>query len=509
MTQLTRTNGYGAVLLAMVVLTIALLFSPRATSVLAQQNASPGQLLSPNQLDDLVAPIALYPDPLISQMLVATTYPLEIVEASQWLQRNPNLNGAALTQAAEKQDWDPSVQALVAFPDVLKYLTEDIAWTTSLGNAFLAQEADVMDAIQRMRARAAQSGKLTTTPEQQVTRQYDFGQTVYVITPTNPDVIYVPVYDPFWIWGYPLYYPYARWYYPPHAPYLYFNRGIYVDVAFGPGWRSQGSYGWNSWGWHPAWSTHNVVVNNVFIDRHNFNSNRPRNLTGTMAWSHDVVHRQGVPYPTSSLTERFRGDGRNNPRMQDLPVQGRGVASSVVSRSSGVVPNSSNRNREGFAGNESRGTSSFRNNSGNPNPATNRGGSTISPSSPTPVAVNPVSMPRGSNPGQPFARGGESSLARIETVSPSRGGPPERPHMREIEPSRSGTTERSSVQQFVPARGTAPSQPPVRQSVPAQEASSVRSFVPTQQTHSSAHASAQDASSSHSSGGGGNSRGRR
>src|SRR5712671_6946398 len=118
----------------------ALLFIPTAAVLHAQEPAPANQLLNPNQLDDLVAPIALYPDPLISQILVAATYPLEVVEASQWLQRNPNLTGAALTQAVDQQDWDPSVQALVPFPDVLKYLTEDIGWTTSLGNAFLAQE---------------------------------------------------------------------------------------------------------------------------------------------------------------------------------------------------------------------------------------------------------------------------------------------------------------------------------------------------------------------------------
>src|SRR5678816_3192882 len=139
MTQSVRTLGYGVMLAAVFTLILT-----SGGSVHAQQLPDPGQLLSPEQLDDMVAPIALYPDPLISQILVASTYPLEIVEANQWLQRNPNIQGAAVSQAAMNQDWDPSIQALVVFPDVLKFLMEDIAWTTNVGNAFLAQEGDVI-----------------------------------------------------------------------------------------------------------------------------------------------------------------------------------------------------------------------------------------------------------------------------------------------------------------------------------------------------------------------------
>src|SRR6185369_3775326 len=126
----------------------------------------PGQTLTPDQLSDLVAPIALYPDPLLSQVLVAATYPLEIVQAQQWLQRNPGLSGADLTAAAAQQNWDPSIQALVVFPDVLKRLNDDVTWTTTLGNAFLAQQQDVMDAVQRMRRQAQEAGKLASTPQE-------------------------------------------------------------------------------------------------------------------------------------------------------------------------------------------------------------------------------------------------------------------------------------------------------------------------------------------------------
>ena len=170
----------------------------------------PGQALAPDQLDGLVAPIALYPDPLLSQILVASTYPLELVQAWQWLQRNPGLTGAALTQAAQQQNWDPSIQALVVFPDLVKRLNQDITWTTNLGNAFLAQQPDVMDAVQRMRLKAEQAGKLSSTSQQTVTTTNDSGRPIIDIEPANPQMMYLPNYDPGSIWGPPLYYPYAR-----------------------------------------------------------------------------------------------------------------------------------------------------------------------------------------------------------------------------------------------------------------------------------------------------------
>ena len=148
--------------------------------LVAQQPAplapAPAQLLSPEQLDTLVAPIALYPDALLSQVLVASTYPLEVVEAQQWLQKNGNLKGQQLTDAARQQNWDASVQAMVAFPDVLTMLNQDVQWTTALGNAFLAQQSDVMAAVQRMRSRAQANGRLSTTPQQTVTTETQGGQ---------------------------------------------------------------------------------------------------------------------------------------------------------------------------------------------------------------------------------------------------------------------------------------------------------------------------------------------
>jgi len=159
-----------------------------------------------------------------------------------------------------------------------------------------------MDAVQRMRARAVQSGKLAPSPQEQILRTYDSGQTIYSIVPVDPYVIYVPVYDPLWIWGPSNYYPYPRWYYAPHAPVLYYNRGVSLNVFFGSNWQ-----GWNNWGWRPAWSGHSVVVNNTFIHSHNLNTRYYTAPVGTTRWSHDVSHRQGVPYASRELADRYHG----------------------------------------------------------------------------------------------------------------------------------------------------------------------------------------------------------
>jgi len=162
-------------------------FIGSAQTPLPDSQAAPKiQALTADQLADLVAPIALYPDGLLSQALVASTYPLEVVEAQQWLRHNPTLRGTQLTDAAKQQSWDPSVQALVAFPDVLNLLTQNIRWTTDLGNAFLAQEPDVMAAVQRLRASSQANGRLTSTSQQTVSTETQGGQPAIVIQPANP-----------------------------------------------------------------------------------------------------------------------------------------------------------------------------------------------------------------------------------------------------------------------------------------------------------------------------------
>src|SRR5437868_5261140 len=163
-----------------------------------------------DQLDSLVAPIALYPDPLLAQVLAASTYPLEIIQLQQWLDRNKNLKDKALADAVAKQPWDPSVQSLAATPDVVQRLAGNIQWTTDLGNAFLAQQSDVMSAVQRMRAKAQGTGNLKTSAETVVqTETIPSGQQVIKIEQANPDVVYVPSYDPVVVYGAaPAAYPY-------------------------------------------------------------------------------------------------------------------------------------------------------------------------------------------------------------------------------------------------------------------------------------------------------------
>jgi hypothetical protein len=324
-----------------------MLVAPNGAILFAQQPPSypsPGQTLTPDEVDDLVAPIALYPDPLLSQILVAATYPLEIVQADQWLQRNPGLTGPALTQAVQQQNWDPSVQALVVFPDLIKRLTQDVTWTTNLGNVFLAQQPDVMDAVQRMRFKASQAGKLPSTSQQRVTTTTESGQPVIDIEPANPQVIYVPQYDPAYIWGPSLYYPYAQWYYPPVIAGAFFGFGVGITIGafFGGGWG-----GWGGWGWRPGWSSHTVIVNNNFIHRYNFNSNHLAALHGNTVWAHDAVHRQAVPYPNHALADHFGAGVRENLRPREMPGQVRGSPVSGGQVRGGSAPAAAPRERVG------------------------------------------------------------------------------------------------------------------------------------------------------------------
>ena len=266
----------------------------------------PAQLLSPQQLDDIVAPVALYPDPLISQVLVASTYPLELVQAQQWLQQNRSLSGQQLMDAARQQGWDASVVALVAMPDVLGRLNSDIRWTTDLGNAFLAQQSDVMAAVQRMRARAQANGKLSSTPQETVSTQTEGGQSAIQIVPTNPDVIYVPYYDPAYIWGPPVWgaYPYLA--YPGYG--FGFWPGIDIGFCFG-GWGGWGWGGWG-WGWGPNWFGGSVFVNHAFFNRYGFRGGfgggfARGGFAGRSTWAHDPGHRLGVAYSNRQLASRF------------------------------------------------------------------------------------------------------------------------------------------------------------------------------------------------------------
>ena len=274
----------------------------------AQPTVSEATPLTLEQIDSLVAPIALYPDELVSQILVASTYPLEIVQAYQWMQQNPNLQGKDLTTAAQGQNWDPSIQALVAFPDLMKRLNQDVTWTTSLGNAFLTDQAGVMDEIQKMRSRAEAAGKLKSTEQENIVNTTDNGQPVVDIEPASPDVVYVADYDPAWVWGpAPVYYPYPSWYYPPAPPpgvWCWWGAGIMMGVIFA-GWN-----GWGGWGWHPGWYGHSIMMNHAFFVGNHFHE-APMGAGGV--WAHDPVHRMGVAYPSRTLASHFIQSARPSP----------------------------------------------------------------------------------------------------------------------------------------------------------------------------------------------------
>jgi hypothetical protein len=222
------------------------------------------------QLDALVAPIALYPDALVAQILAASAYPEQVTFADDWLTQNTNLTGIALTQAVDQQSWDPSVKALTQFPSVLHNLAHNLSWTSSVGQAFTNQQADVMAAVQAMRAKAQAAGALQSSSQITVTQQ---SPSTIVIAPANPQVVYVPMYNPAVVYGAPVVVPY---YVPPPMPVvatpIYFGTGITIGATFGGGWAGGFGWGWHAWnvnwggGWHGGGG--NIVYNNnTYVNR--------------------------------------------------------------------------------------------------------------------------------------------------------------------------------------------------------------------------------------------------
>lgn len=276
-----------------------------------QQQVVASAPLAPEQLDQMLAPVALYPDPLLSQILMAATYPLEVVEADRWLQdpANAALRGDELSAALDAQPWDPSVKSLVPFPQVLHMMDSNLSWTEQLGDAFLAQQDQVMDSVQRLRQRAQTAGGLQSNAQQVVDDQ----DGAVTIEPANPQVVYVPVYDPSVVFG--------PWPYPGFPPYYFpgFFGGAVIG-SFGFGWFGVTIdvplWGWSRWDWHH----HRIDVDTRrfnAIDRH-----RPPVTSGV--WHHDPVHRAGVPYHDPALQSRYPGrrpaqDVRSNFRGYPAP----------------------------------------------------------------------------------------------------------------------------------------------------------------------------------------------
>jgi hypothetical protein len=255
------------------------------------------------ELDQLVAPIALYPDSLLAQILMASTYPLEVVQAQRWAKANQNLKGDALTAALEKQDWDPSVSSLVNFPQVLDMMNEKLDWTQKLGDAFLAQEKDVMDTIQKLRLKAYGEGNLKSTEQQKVVVQEE--TKTIIVEPANPQVVYVPTYNPtvvYGAWPYPSYPPY--YYYPPGyvpgAGLFAFGMGVAVGAAWGYAW---GGCGWGR-GEVDVDINRNTNINNN-IDRSKHQNKISTGEGGKGSWKHNPEHRKGASYRDQGTANKF------------------------------------------------------------------------------------------------------------------------------------------------------------------------------------------------------------
>jgi hypothetical protein len=335
----------------LVAMLCALILVPGDALSYVQSSAPPQEQaaakIPPDQLDSLVAPIALYPDPMLAQVLAASTYPLEIIQLQQWLAKNPNLKDKALADAVAKQSWDPSVQAMAGLPDVVKLLANDIQWTTDLGNAFLAQQADVMEAVQRMRKKAEEKGNLKSTEQQKVETKVVENKTVIVIEQANPQVVYVPSYNPTVVYGPPVY-PYPPIYYPPPG---YYAAGM--AISFGVGVAMGAMWG-GGWGWGCGWGHNdvNINVNNNFNRNTNISNSGNRvnaqgNRGGGNTWQHNPQHRGGTPYSNQATANKYGGTTRG-----ESLANRQASARQQISREGGNLP--SNRSAGG-AGNRSTG----------------------------------------------------------------------------------------------------------------------------------------------------------
>ena len=273
--------------------------------VLAQDSeAAAAKRFSQEELDQILAPVALYPDSLLAQVLMASTYPLEVVMADRWVKQNKNLTGDKLIEATDKQPWDPSVRALVPFPELLSTMAEKLEWTEKLGDAFLAQQTDVMETVQSLRKKAYEAGNLKSTNEQQVIVE----QETILVEPADPRVVYVPVYDPWRVygsWWWPYYPPYVFYPYPYSAAF-YYPGYIGFSVGF-----AVGAY-WGNWG-YCNWPYRSVYVNHHYYGRP-YPGYRSTPAGSVMAsrgaptmqkWRHDPYHRRGVTYRDAVVGNQF------------------------------------------------------------------------------------------------------------------------------------------------------------------------------------------------------------
>lgn len=389
--------------------------------VLAQERSSAGaqqesqqKIFSQEELAQMLAPIALYPDELLSQVLIASTYPLEIVAADRWVQKNSELKGEALAKALEEQDWDPSVKSLVNFPSVLSMMSQKLEITSKLGDAFLAQEADVMATVQMLRKKAVAAGNLKSSAEQKVVVQEE----AVIIEPVTPEVVYVPTYDPLYVYGpwfYPAYPPYPYYYYPyPAYGYFAFASAVTIGLAWG--------YAWGGCNWH----THSVYVDvyrrpyyNTYINRDRYvRYYERRGVTradGRGTWRHDPNHRRGVAYRDVRTAERFgqsparvtrsreaRGfaEGRDAGRTQRIERRAPGRTPGEVRERTGTVP-----------GGEGRSSVPAKRSEGTPAGAGAPGGRVVAPGGGRAPAAGGATAPS--------TRGGGAAVAPRRESAPS------------------------------------------------------------------------------------------
>jgi len=278
---------------------------------------------STEELDQMLAPIALYPDSLLAQVLMASTYPADVAEAAKWVKANPKQEGDAAVKAVQSKNWDPSVQSLAAFPQVLTMMGEKPQDVQRLGDAFLADPTRVMDRVQFMRKKAQEAGNLKTTEQQKVSTQTDNGQTAIIIEPAQPEKVYVPVYQPTVVYG--------SWWYPGYPPYYwapppYYYPGYYPGAAFVGGvlWGaaivgiSNGLWGGCNWGRGDI----DIDVNRY----NNINVNNKINADGKQGWKHNAENRKGVPYRDEKTRQQHdrkaagaenRGDYRGRDTQRD------------------------------------------------------------------------------------------------------------------------------------------------------------------------------------------------
>jgi uncharacterized membrane protein YgcG len=329
---------YAMIGLAVICLTLPVpILAQEALAQAPEQEAS-AQVFKQEELDQLLAPIALYPDNVITLVLIASTYPLEVVQAERWMKENKNLKGDARKAALDKQSWDDSVKALVPFPDVLNMMSEKLDWTQKLGDAFLSQQKEVMDTVQQLRRKAVEAGNLKDSKEQEVKKEGD----IIIIQPADPQVVYVPVYNPVVVygpWPYPAYPPYPIYVYPPPVAVPF---SFTIGVAVGAAWH--GAY------YHNHWHGGTVVVTRP--PRPMPPGGRPGGPSSPgrpstppspgggrpEQWQHNPEHRQGVAYRDAatrdkySPTNRAAVDNRMNYRGYDRTGTGAGVANRAENR---------------------------------------------------------------------------------------------------------------------------------------------------------------------------------